>query len=485
MQRAIFWVGLGAIAGAAAIGWHWRTKPVTVPPISSRKPNILVISSCSLRYAHLATYSRGTDYSPTITELGRRSFVFENAVTELTWTNLVNFLAEDGVRFAMKYGYQMIGNRAHDPDNPRTRRTSRIPYFFRITDSRDSRRLRGGERLSIKDYMNELETAYRTTPKPFLSQVHIKAMHLPYLAMSQDLRRLVARKYPPVQRYLTTPEKFPEKMALFATLLPSSQMADYLHVHPKRNRLSTDAVLKKDRSKFIGLAQNPEFLQDWITSSDFVEDVRLLKMIYGERLQWYDQEIAPLISLFGDPELRRNTVIIFTGDHGEAMMEHGLLAHGEAPWEEEIRIPLMVYFPGQQTQIRLPGQIRSASTKELIEGLMSGELREDNFVEWVQKNIHDDYAFGRDCPNLRQSVRYRNQWKLFYSLGREKWQLFDLKNDPGEVHDVAQRYPGIAAHLREKLESYESTPTVGHPACNLRNSESQRLRKDTEDDQDE
>lgn len=465
-----YWAGVGVVALVAVIAWRMHRLQPPMPPSAATQPNILVISTCSLRFAHLATYSSGTDFSPAITELGKRSFVFDNAVTELTWTNLVNFIAKEGIHLAEKHGYRMIGNRKHDPQNPRKLPSADMPYFFRIPDPRDTKSSNGGSRLQLKDYLEELRQKYQEKGAPFFSQVHIKAMHLPFLSTSQELRRLVGRKYPRIRRYLTEPERFPDKVSFFATLLPPNRMEEYLRTHPKRNRPSIDSVLrKKNRSKtYIGLAQNTEFLQDWVTSEGFSEDVDLLKRVYGERLRWYDQEILPLISLFGDPELQKNTIIIFTGDHGEAMMEHGLLTHGETPWEEVIRIPLMVYFPGHQTQHRIPEQFRSVSTRVLIEGMMSGQLRADNFESWVRQRVRDDFAFGRDCANLRQSVRYKNKWKLYYSLGQENWRLYDLEKDPGETREVAKQNPNVVAMLREELENYETARTIGHPTCNSR-----------------
>ncbi len=47
-----------------------------------------------------------------------------------------------------------------------------------------------------------------------------------------------------------------------------------------------------------------------------------------------------------DPELRDNTIVVFTGDHGEEFFEKGRLGHNSTFSEEQIRIPLILKFPG-------------------------------------------------------------------------------------------------------------------------------------------
>jgi hypothetical protein len=66
----------------------------------------------------------------------------------------------------------------------------------------------------------------------------------------------------------------------------------------------------------------------------------------------YDQEIREADDLLGafleslSEDALADTVIIVSSDHGEAFGEHGFFWHGHTLYEEETRIPLMVYAPG-------------------------------------------------------------------------------------------------------------------------------------------
>ena len=47
-----------------------------------------------------------------------------------------------------------------------------------------------------------------------------------------------------------------------------------------------------------------------------------------------------------DAELRDNTIVVFTGDHGEEFFEKGRLGHNSTFSEEQIRVPLIIKLPG-------------------------------------------------------------------------------------------------------------------------------------------
>jgi arylsulfatase A-like enzyme len=64
-------------------------------------------------------------------------------------------------------------------------------------------------------------------------------------------------------------------------------------------------------------------------------------------LQSYaDRQIGRVLTkLASDPEVRENTVILFTSDHGEYGGSHGMRGKGASAYEEAIRVPLYVHDP--------------------------------------------------------------------------------------------------------------------------------------------
>jgi len=66
---------------------------------------------------------------------------------------------------------------------------------------------------------------------------------------------------------------------------------------------------------------------------------------YGE-VAYVDFALGKLFKSLKDTHSYENTLIIFTGDHGESLGQHGELTHGFYAYNSSIWVPLIVYFPG-------------------------------------------------------------------------------------------------------------------------------------------
>lgn len=66
-----------------------------------------------------------------------------------------------------------------------------------------------------------------------------------------------------------------------------------------------------------------------------------------------DQQVGRLLEHLRTQKLLDNTVVVFTGDHGEEFMEKGHWGHGHGNTfpEEQIRVPLVLWLPGQAPQV--------------------------------------------------------------------------------------------------------------------------------------
>ncbi|MBR4223073.1 MAG: sulfatase-like hydrolase/transferase [Victivallales bacterium] len=65
-----------------------------------------------------------------------------------------------------------------------------------------------------------------------------------------------------------------------------------------------------------------------------------------------DSQFARILQMvMADEELRNNTIIIITGDHGEEFFENGRLGHNSAFVQQQIHVPLVFYHPGTQAAV--------------------------------------------------------------------------------------------------------------------------------------
>jgi arylsulfatase A-like enzyme len=76
------------------------------------------------------------------------------------------------------------------------------------------------------------------------------------------------------------------------------------------------------------------------------EDKRNIVGLYDGELRYTDDHIGKLMEELRKQGLYDDTVILVTGDHGDEFWEHGGVGHGHTLYEELIRVPLIVRYPG-------------------------------------------------------------------------------------------------------------------------------------------
>lgn len=88
-----------------------------------------------------------------------------------------------------------------------------------------------------------------------------------------------------------------------------------------------------------------ETVRDWAAELELPADLEALMARYDHEVAYTDRAIGELIQGLKDLGLFEDTVIVVTADHGEAFLEHGELLHGQAPYDELLRIPLVFRLP--------------------------------------------------------------------------------------------------------------------------------------------
>ena len=85
----------------------------------------------------------------------------------------------------------------------------------------------------------------------------------------------------------------------------------------------------------------------------------------------------------------------------------------------------------------------------------------------------DDFVFGWEVFGHR-AIR-RGDWKLLWLTSKpaerrqviaekaDKWGLYNMANDPGEVNDLSQQHPEIVAELLKHWDDYVATNGIVLP----------------------
>lgn len=67
---------------------------------------------------------------------------------------------------------------------------------------------------------------------------------------------------------------------------------------------------------------------------------------YYSHMHALDRNIGRLVGFLDEMDLRRDTILVFTSDHGDMLGSHGCTHRKQAPWEESIHVPFVLSWPG-------------------------------------------------------------------------------------------------------------------------------------------
>lgn len=173
------------------------------------------------------------------------------------------------------------------------------------------------------------------------------------------------------------------------------------------------------------------------------KEVRANIAAYYAMITHMDAQIGRVLNKLEEKGLAENTIIVFAGDNGLAVGQHGLMGKQNL-YEHSINVPLLFKGPGipkgkivnsfaylfdiyptlcDLTRINIPWTVEGQSLKPAFEGNIP-QVRNGMFFAY---------------KNFQRAVR-NDQYKLIkYNIDNEEvTQLFDLENDPYETHNLTE-----------------------------------------------
>lgn len=257
---------------------------------------------------------------------------------------------------------------------------------------------------------------------------------------------------------------------LIATIerLPHSSSLAYFHIYPPHApclpRKDFADTFKDDGWSPMEKPKHP--LGDGLGFDYIVDQLHF----YDEYIAELDAEFGRLHDFMSGKGIFEESYVILTSDHGE-LFERGTVAHlTPLLYEEVIKIPLIISAPGQKSQqdiftptssvdlvptlLELLGRPVSKVTEGKTLPGLGGEGRTEDAIYIVEAKENSAFT-----PISRASIAMvKGQYKLIrYSYPDfQEYELYDLRNDPEELNDLAGVHPklfsGMQAELLEKLD---------------------------------
>ncbi|WP_440876044.1 sulfatase family protein [Thalassotalea sp. PLHSN55] len=215
---------------------------------------------------------------------------------------------------------------------------------------------------------------------------------------------------------------------------------------------------------------------------------------YLRTIKGVDDNIARLIQTLKDEGLYENTIIVYTSDQGMMLGEHDY-QDKRWIWDESIQMPFIVKHPeieksGQRSDLlinntdfapfildlankKTPSYMQGRSFKSELLGETPDNWRTASLYRyWTHRMYHDVPAhtglrtkefklifFYGDNYRDEQFTYYDKKWLAKTGKQPNKvatpagWELYDLRSDPNELHNVYndKRYQSVIKELKQEL----------------------------------
>lgn len=177
---------------------------------------------------------------------------------------------------------------------------------------------------------------------------------------------------------------------------------------------------------------------------------------YDDKVRQADGVIRQIFSALAAKHYLDDAVVVVTGDHGEGLGERHW-AHGWHLYNEDIRIPLLLYDApaAAYPDLSFAAQVDIAPTILDRLGLpIPSSWEGQSLLAPTRERFtyHQTYF----VPN-RFAVIYRDDRALYKFIATPQYgkeELYDLSHDPGEARDLTADRPALAAVLRDKVRAY-------------------------------
>jgi arylsulfatase A-like enzyme len=457
------------------------------------KPNIIFITVDALRALNLGCFGYPIPTTPNIDKLARRGLLFENYFTCTTSTDPA-FTSLFSGRYPFSHGIINHASRVTPDEEKKVTGIKPLPEFLQ-------------------------EEGYRTFALDFLGRWHKRGFGF-YLGVEAKEKEPFTIKLVGRAREIfgiqpgTWIQKIFEKTPIYKFLL--DYFDRWLTPYTRADKLTDRAIeiLRENRDKRLFL-----FLHYWdphqpyVIHKNYSEKLKNLnyEKIYGESektiseilatkcsvlvqsalkdsargnndplelVRLYDAEIAfldaqigRLIAALKKLKLFDKSLIVFTADHGESLIEHRYFTH-EGLYQEILHIPLIFVGPG------IPkGRRRSLSqiidlTPTILDLLnIKAKTSFDGLsllpVFKKDREIRKFIFAHNNSPIRNEACLIQGRYKYLRALGEKGnictycgkahgpyEELFDLKSGSGEKKNVVGKKTEVTKKLRNQLDKF-------------------------------
>lgn len=188
-----------------------------------------------------------------------------------------------------------------------------------------------------------------------------------------------------------------------------------------------------------------------------------------------DYHIGRILDTLEETGQLDNTLIVFSSDHGDFLGDHGLWWKGAVAFEECMRVPCIVSYPGH-----VPADTRSTALQSLVDlpptfldylGVPIPTAMEGVCQRRAWENPEArtrDYVVVEERPHdsdFSERFLITDTHKLCVYHNRPYGELYDIEHDPDQIENLWEEaaYAGLKMELLQKLLHHEMNKGYPRP----------------------
>ena len=485
LAAAFFYATLGPWLLTRTIEW-WRGWSRTTSPAGTAETSLLGSLGLCLLALGLGSLSLLTGSRP----MGASKSFARNPFVNVVFTGVEGAIAEKdspGVGLAIEHPA------AHARLAPTSQTEKRNVVLIHLESTRASATTPYNEDLKTTSFLNELakssllaERAYATVPHTSKASVSVNCGIFPRLVQQiteagpngipvPGLAELLKEQGYHTVFFQSSTEDFDD----FRNLAKNLGYEEYYSLESmdaegfeRSNYFGyEDDVMLKPSEEWLEKHKDGPFLAHYLTGTghhdyrpparygheDFSGDELLNRYLNCVRYQ--DFFLKNLFDQYRKLGLYDETIFVIYGDHGEGFGEHGRYVHEDVPYEEVLRIPLIIHAPGLfERGERVEGLSNLTDILPTVLEILGYEVKDGEYPGYsLVRPLPEGRTLMFSCFNKNKFLAsIRGYEKYIYHYGNQPDEFFDLSKDPLEKHNLADERAKEAGKWREDLLAWRS-----------------------------
>ena len=299
----------------------------------------------------------------------------------------------------------------------------------------------------------------RDRNKPFCLMIHHKAIHRNWMADTCNLALYEDKTFPLPETFFDDYEGRPAAAAQEMSIVKDMDMIYDL----KMLRPDKDSRLKTLYESFLGRMDKEQRAAWDKFYGPIIEDFYQKKPQGKELANWkfqrymrdymktvksLDDNVGRVLDYLKEKGLLDNTLVVYTSDQGFYMGEHGWFDK-RFMYEESFRTPMLVRYPGG-IKGDIPEMVQNidhaATFLELAGAPVPADIQGDSYLpllkgekpkDWRTSLYYHFYEYPAEHAVKRHYGVRTDRYKLIHFYNDiDVWELYDLQNDPMEMHNI-------------------------------------------------